>query len=94
MDESFDNSEAIVEITADGDWSGAFSDSDFTSSTVDGSGDDSISIECEEDGIYSVVVQKLEESGTLNVAVVKDGNVLKEASTSADYGVVSVSGEC
>jgi hypothetical protein len=83
-----------VIITADGDWSGAIQDSDFNMRSVDGSGDESFSIRCDSGGIYSVSFQKMEESGELTVAVVQDGDVLKESSTTADYGVVSVAGEC
>lgn len=83
-----------VVITADGDWSGAIGDSEFRMNSVDGSGDDSIPITCESDGFYSVSIQKMEEDGELTVAVVQDGDVLKESSTTADYGVVTLSGEC
>jgi hypothetical protein len=80
------------------EWSGSIGGSDFTVSTQEGRGDEIIPVTCEAGqfglGIYSVVLQKMEEEGTLIVAVVQDGQVLKQASTSADFGVVSVAGNC
>jgi hypothetical protein len=83
---------------ADGAWSGSIMDSEFRSYSIEGYGDETIPITCNEGqyglGTYSLAIQKMEESGTLSVAVVQDGQVLKETSTSAAYGVVSLAGEC
>jgi hypothetical protein len=80
------------------EWSGAISGSDFVSASRDGRGDEIIPITCEAGlnnlGIYSLSIQKMEEDGTLIVAVVQDGKVLKQASTSSDFGVVSIAGNC
>jgi hypothetical protein len=80
------------------DWQGSIGGSDFTIASRDGSGDEIIPITCETGpynlGIYSVAIQKQEEEGTLIVGVVQDGKVLKQASTSSDFGVVSVAGNC
>lgn len=46
------------------------------------------------DGIYSHVVQKMSESGVLNMYVAQDGQILKQGGTGAAYGVVSIAGEC
>ena len=79
-------------------WSGSIMDSEFTMASRDGRGDETIPITCNEGaynlGMYSLTIQKMEESGTLSVAVVQDGQVLKKTSTSAAYGVVSLAGEC
>ncbi|HJY15247.1 MAG TPA: hypothetical protein VJ225_04385 [Nitrososphaeraceae archaeon] len=46
------------------------------------------------DGIYSHVVQKMSESGVLNMYVAQDGQILKQGGTGAADGVVSIAGEC
>jgi hypothetical protein len=80
------------------DWSGSIMDSDMTMTSREGRGDEVIPITCEERsaglGSYSLTIQKMEEEGTLIVAVVQDGKVLKQAQTSADFGVVSLAGNC
>jgi hypothetical protein len=50
--------------------------------------------DCSNSGIYSVVVQKMEDWGHTTVSVVQDGRTLDSKSTSADYGVVSLAGNC
>lgn len=47
-----------------------------------------------DDSVCSVDVQKQENNGTLHIKVIKQGNILKDAETSAVYGVVAVSGTC
>jgi len=49
---------------------------------------------CSSGGIYSVPFQKQTEGETLDVKIVKKGTVLKEQSTTAAYGVVSIAGQC
>jgi hypothetical protein len=83
---------------ADGAWSGSIMDNEFRSYSVEDYGDETIPITCNEGqyglSTYSLAIQKMEESRTLSVAVVQDGQVLKETSASAAYGVVSLAGEC
>jgi hypothetical protein len=66
--------------------------------STDGYGVDSIVFKCDGgfwmDGIYSHVVQKMSESGVLNMYVAQDGQILKQGGTGAAYGVVSTAGEC
>ncbi len=63
------------------------SDGSSTSQTVDGT----VPTEYQVTGtIVSVVFQKQTEAGTLKVQIIKDGEVVKEAETTAAYGVVSV----
>jgi len=85
---------AFAEIDTDTGWSGAVAGSDFTSSTKEGSGTNTIAFPCSFGGIYSVSFQKQTEGGTLDVKIVKKGTVLKEQSTTAAYGVVSLAGQC
>jgi hypothetical protein len=79
---------------ADGSWSGSVLDTEHTSSTKSGSGSNTIAFPCSPFGIYSLVMQKQDEFGNLHIKVVKKGSVLKEASTNAAYGVVSLAGQC
>gem|GEM_PF-3160134 len=51
---------------------------------------DIISFPCSDGSVYSVDVQKQENSGTLHIKVVKHGNILKDAKTSAAYDLVDV----
>lgn len=83
----------IARVQATGGWSGAFQGEDFNSRTVDGYGNKDVSIGCSS-GIYSLTVQKSGEDGTLTVKVMKGDDVLGKQSTSASYGVVTVSGNC
>jgi hypothetical protein len=80
------------------EWSGSIMDSELRLYSIDGRGDEIIPITCEERrygfGSYSVTFQKMDEDGTLSIAVVQDGQFLKQVSTSAAYGVVSLTGEC
>jgi hypothetical protein len=66
--------------------------------STDGYGVDSSVFKCDGgfwmDGIYSHVVQKMSESGVLNMYVAQDGQILKQGGTGAAYGVVSIAGEC
>lgn len=87
---------AKLVIHSDTGWSAVVLDSNFVMRTVDGFGTRSIDFQCSGfgGGIYSHVVQKDSESGVLNVFVAQDGRILKQAGTAADYGVVSIAGNC
>jgi hypothetical protein len=69
-------------------WSGAFGDR-----TVDGCGDSIVTVESDI-GIYSVTAQKKDDSlGTLALILRINGKEVDSTSTSAAYGVASVSGQ-
>ncbi len=85
---------AFLEIDYGGGWQGSIRDSSSTSTSHDGVGIGTISFPCTDGSVYSVDVQKQENSGTLHIKVVKQGNILKDAETSAAYGVVAISGTC
>jgi tetratricopeptide (TPR) repeat protein len=85
---------AFAEIDTDSGWSGAVMGTDSTSATKEGSGTSTIPFPCSSGGIYSLVIQKQGEFGTLHIKVVKKGGILKEQTTSAAYGVISLSGTC
>ncbi len=88
-----DTAKLVIHSTTS--WSAVVQDSNFVQRTVDGSGQRSIDFHCGGfGGVYSVVVQKSTDYGVLNVYVAQDGRILKQANTAADYGVVSIAGNC
>ena len=84
----------IVEIRVEGipglSFSGSYGDLGSQKS-VDGTIPETYTIENPEGDIVSVVFQKQERGGTLTVKLMKDGKVVKSESTTAEFGVVSVS---
>jgi hypothetical protein len=44
--------------------------------------------------VYSANVQKYSEGGGAVIALVKDGKILNQESTSAPYGIAQISGTC
>lgn len=79
-----------VRITTEGSWSGSVGS--INSATYDGKGNKVIDVENVEHDILTAVIQKSGgNSGELKVEILKDGNVIKEGSTTAAYGVVTVS---
>jgi len=85
---------AIVLIYSDTSWSGSIMDSSFDSATQDGDGNSKIIIQCNNDGFYSLAIQKQTDHGYLSVSVIQDGKVLDSKATSGQYGVVSLAGNC
>jgi hypothetical protein len=83
-----------MEIDSDTNWQGSVLDSSMKSETKAGSGEETIPFECSPSGTYSLAMQKQTEDGSLRIKVVKNGDVLKEGSTSAPYGIVSLAGPC
>ncbi|HJW19219.1 MAG TPA: hypothetical protein VJ571_01515 [Candidatus Nitrosotalea sp.] len=86
---------AILFVYSNTNWSGSMEDSAFSSATKDGQGNDEIVFACSgTSGIYSIVMQKQSEGGYLALAVIQNGKLLNSKATSAEYGVVSVAGNC
>jgi hypothetical protein len=90
--ENMDN--ALLVIYSTTSWSAIIQDSDFVQRSVDGSGSRSIEFQCNTFGIYSLSAQKQTEGGALNAFVAQDGRIVKQASTGAAYGIVSITGNC
>ena len=88
------SNQAVVLIYSNTDWSGSILDSSMDSATRDGNGNSKIFIKCDSNVIYSLTEQKQTESGYLLVIVIQDGKVLDSQSTTAQYGVVSLAGNC
>ena len=85
---------AVVLIYSNTDWSGGISDSSMDYATRDGNGNSKIFMKCDNNGIYSLSVQKQTESGYLLVAVIQDGELLDSKATTAEYGIAGVAGKC
>ena len=86
---------AEVVIKSDSGWSADIKDSQSRSHLVEGFGDRTVPITCNDDGTYSLTVQKSDEgSGTLNVQVVTDGSGSQRSTTSSSNGIISLSGTC
>lgn len=86
--------QANVIIDSNTKWSGSILDSSFDSATKAGYGDARIPIVCTSFGIYSLAIQKQTSSGTLAVSVIQDNQTLDSKSTTAAYGMVTLSGNC
>jgi len=79
-----------VHVIYDGEWQGAAGDVGSTNS-IHGSGEDTIDLE-DAESIVSANAQKMDGgNGKLTIEILKDGKVLEESSTDAEYGVASVS---
>ncbi len=79
-----------VQIIYDGAWSGSIN-TDGTGQSVDGSGNKDIDIPSNVNIVAAVIQKSEDNSQTLTVNILKDGKIVKSASTSASYGVVSIS---
>lgn len=79
-----------VKVDYAGSWSGAYGDESGTQS-VDGSGTKTIDMTGNPSIVSANFQKKDSSSGTLTVEIIKDGNVIETKSTSAEYGVASVS---
>ena len=90
--ENMDN--ALLVIHSNTGWSASVLDSELVSRTIDGYGSRSIEFECSTFGTFSHVVQKSTDTGVLNAYVAQNGHIVKQASTGAAYGVVSIAGNC
>jgi hypothetical protein len=76
-----------VKISYSGSWSGAIMDDDGSRS-IEGYGTESYSVS---GGIVSATAQKMDSYGTITIQILADGKVVEQQSSSASYGVVSVS---
>ena len=92
-----ENSAVVVVVVQRPDcWSGSVMGSDYVQTTQDGCNTGYFSIPCGLFGSYSLAMQRTNEGDGLPfiVQVWKGGNLLKQAETNADYGVVSFAGPC
>jgi hypothetical protein len=90
-------SSKIVEVVikSDSGWSADIKDDQSRTQQMEGFGDRTIPITCNNDGTYSLTVQKSDEGpGTLNVEVVTDGTSSQSSTTTSANGLISLSGTC
>lgn len=76
-----------IRISYDGEWSGTIGTLG-NSRSVDGSGTETFDIKESNPDTVSTNAQKQDDSsGTLTVQILKNGDVVKESTTSAEYGI-------
>ena len=87
---------AEVVIRSESGWSADIRDSQSRSHVVEGFGDRTLPITCNNDSTYSLTVKKTDAgSGALNVKVQTDGSSSSQRSTTtSSNGVISLSGTC
>ena len=83
----------IVSLTT---WQASIMDSGNDFTTIDGVGTRTLEFECTPGllSTYSVSVQKQTEEGGLSLDLVQGGRIIDRGRTTAQYGIVSLSGEC
>jgi hypothetical protein len=88
--------QAVVKIVYEDEWSGSVLDGNFESASYDGSGDSSIAFDCASGDIYSLTIQKGQDNDEVMTLIVEDFSkqVLDQGQTSAEFGIVSLSGTC
>ena len=89
MGSSFSSSSetVVIRIQSDTSWSGSIGTLE-SSRSIDGSGSGEYQLSGD---VFSAVIQKDTESGYLTVSIIADGVVKVTDTTTAQYGVVSVS---
>lgn len=89
-DDGIGDSDIQIRVTCDGDWQGSVSVGSSQAS-YSGSGDKLINLDGDSSDIVAAVIQKQDSGdGKLKVEIIKDGKVVKDASTTSEYGVVSL----
>ena len=83
----------IVSLTT---WQASIMDSGNDFTTIDGDGTRTLEFECTPGRLstYSVSVQKQTEEGGLELQLVQGGNIIDRGGTTAQFGIVSLSGQC
>ena len=79
-----------VEISYSGEWQGSIA-SGGSSRSVQGSGSDTIEIDGSPEIISANAQKQDDSSDDLTIQILQDGEVVKESTTSAEYGVAQVS---
>jgi len=80
-----------IKVIYDGSWSGALSTGDGSSKTIEGTGNETINVTNNTMDMVSANAQKMDGgSGELKIQLLKNGEVKKESSTTAQYGIADV----
>lgn len=90
IDDESKQSPYSVRISYEGEWSGAIS-GEGTIRSVQGEGTKTFQIQGEPVVVSANAQKRDGGSGTLTVQILKNGEVIKESSTDAEYGIASVS---
>jgi hypothetical protein len=87
---------AYLMVVSDTTWQASIMDSENDFTTIDGTKTRTLEFECTPGSFstYSVSVQKQTEPGFLFLWLLQGGPIIDKGSTSAQYGIVSLSGEC
>jgi hypothetical protein len=87
---------AYLMIVSSTTWQASIMDSGNDFTTIDGTKIKTLEFECTPGFLstYSVSVQKQIESGLLLLELLQGGDIIDKGSTTAQYGIVSLSGEC
>ena len=89
-DDGIGDSDIQIRVTCDGDWQGSVGVGSSQAS-YSGSGDKLINLDGDSSDIVAAAIQKQDSGdGKLKVEIIKDGKVVKDASTTSEYGVVSL----
>ena len=80
-----------IKVIYDGSWNGALSTGDGSSKTIEGTGNETINVTNDTTDIVSANAQKMDDSSDeLKIQILKNGEVKKESSTTAQYGIADV----
>lgn len=80
-----------IKVIYDGSWNGALSTGDGSSKTIEGTGNETINVTNDTTDIVSANAQKMDDSSDeLKIQLLKNGEVKKESSTTAQYGIADV----
>lgn len=89
-DDGIGDSDIQIRVTCDGDWQGSVGVGSSQAS-YSGSGDKLINLDGDSSDIVAAAIQKQDSGdGKLKVEIIKDGKVVKDDSTTSEYGVVSL----
>ncbi len=90
LDDGIGDSDIQIRVTCDGDWQGSVGVGSSQAS-YSGFGDKLINLDGDSSDIVAAAVQKQDSgNGKLKVEIIKEGKVVKDASTTSEYGVVSL----
>ena len=90
LDDGIGDSDIQIRITCDGYWHGSVGVGSSQAS-YSGFGDKLINLDGDSSDIVAAAIQKQDSGdGKLKVEIIKDGKVVKDASTTSEYGVVSL----
>jgi hypothetical protein len=87
---------ALLKVIYEGEWSGNILDSNFDSASYDGTGNYAIVFPCVDFGVSSLTAEKMDGGNDpiQMVVQVHTNQRVDSGLTTAEFGIVSLSGEC